>query len=147
MAESVEPYGFVVYTDGSCFTGDRIGAYAWVAIDEDDNESTGGSWVADTTISRMELSGPIEALDYIYRVMGPCVVLVYSDSEYVVKGITDRRRARRKNNDLWDMLDETVDAHELVEFEHVRGHAGNHYNELCDQMAGDLRKEGQKHAV
>lgn len=141
-----EPQGFLVYTDGSCWTGDRIGAYAWVVIDENDVEVTGGDWWEDTTISQMELMAAIEALDQLLMFRGPSVALVMSDSEYVVKGITDRTRARNKNSDLWDCLDEVVDSHVLVAFEHVKGHDGDHYNELVDGMAGKLRKEGQDEA-
>jgi len=114
-----------------------------VAIDEDDNVIEGGGYQHDTTISCMELMGPWEALDQILTFRGPSVVLVHSDSQYVVMGITDRKRKRKVNNELWDMLDEVVDAHELVVFEHVKGHAGDHYNEIVDDMAGKFRKEGQ----
>jgi ribonuclease HI len=141
--------GFEVYTDGSCWTGDRIGAWAWVAVDGDDAHrdpepyELGGGAARDTTISRMELLGPLEALLWIFDTHGPSYVMVYSDSEYVVLGITHRHRARRKNTDLWDDLDLIVDSHEAVEFEHVKGHAGNHYNEICDEHAGKLRKAMQ----
>lgn len=134
---------FIVYTDGSCWTGDRIGAYSWICINEDDDEYCGGSWEADTTISRMELRGPIEALDAIYSSFGSSVILIYSDSEYVVLGATDQSRKRNKNVDLWDTLDAFVSLHEYVGFEHVKGHDGAKYNELADKLAGDLRAKGQ----
>lgn len=137
---------YLVYTDGSCYTGDRIGGYAWVVIDELGVEVSGGSWWKDTTISQMELMGAIEALDQLLMFRGPSIVQVYSDSQYVVLGITDRTRQRKKNLGLWDYLDTVVDAHEFVEFEHVKGHDGDHYNEMVDEMAGKLRKEGQDEA-
>lgn len=135
--------GYIVYTDGSCWTGDRIGAYAWVIVNEQNKERQGGDWEVDTTISRMELSGPIVALDMILMMCGPSVILLYSDSQYVTMGATDRSRQRKKNVDLWNKLDWLVDQHELVAFEHVKGHDGDHYNEMCDELAGQLRKEGQ----
>jgi hypothetical protein len=55
-----------------------------VIVDEDGNEVPGGATEHDTTISRMELMGAIDALESVRFVAGPCVVLVYSDSEYVV---------------------------------------------------------------
>lgn len=132
---------FEVYTDGSCWTKDRIGAWAWVAIDGDSfEEHLDGGVACDTTISRMELIGPLEALLWIHDNHGSSYVYIQSDSEYVVKGITDRSRARRKNNDLWDDLDLIVDSHCAVQFEHIRGHAGHKYNELCDEHAGKLRR-------
>lgn len=133
--------GFLVYTDGSCAATNRIGAYAWVAIDVDDAELLDGDSASDTTISRMELMGPIDALARILEDFGPCVVLVLSDSKYVVDGITDRTRKRNKNVDLWDILDYIVDEHQHVEFEHVKGHAGDYYNELVDSYAGQLRRD------
>lgn len=134
---------FHVYTDGSCWTGDRIGGWAWVAIDQFGEELQGGSSEVDTTISRMELSGIIDALEFIYERCGPSDIVVYSDSEYAVLGIKDRTRQRKKNNDLWDWLDDITDAHGSVEYNHVRGHQGNHYNEIADDLAGEFRKGRQ----
>lgn len=130
---------FHVYTDGSCYTGDRIGGWAWVAIDPYGSEDHGGGSDIDTTISRMELCGPIDALEYLYELYGPIEVVLYSDSEYVVKGITDRTRNRNKNADLWVWLDEITDSHVAVTYQHVRGHQGNHYNEVADKLAGEFR--------
>lgn len=112
-------------------------------VNEQNKERQGGDWEVDTTISRMELSGPIVALDMILMMCGPSVILLYSDSQYVTMGATDRSRQRKKNVDLWNKLDWLVDQHELVAFEHVKGHDGDHYNEMCDELAGQLRKEGQ----
>jgi ribonuclease HI len=134
---------YLVYTDGSCWTGDRVGAYAWVAIDSDGNEYHHGEAEEDTTISRMELLAAAKALEFLYESCGPSVCLVYSDSEYVVLGAMNRKRKRRINQDLWLYLDSLVDFHELVVFEHVRGHDGDHYNEIVDDLAGKLRKEAQ----
>jgi ribonuclease HI len=110
----------VLFTDGSCSAKDRVGEY-------------------DTTISRMELLAAIGALAEVGCKLGPSVVKVFSDSEYVVKGITDRTRARKINNDLWDALDEVTDLHESVTYQHVKGHAGHEHNEKVDQMARGAR--------
>lgn len=140
--------GYLVYTDGSCYHKDRIGSYAWVIIDEDGN-MTGpdGEGVEDTTISRMELSGPVAALYECYLLGGASTILLSSDSEYVVKGINDPSRARRCHNDLWDLLEYAVSLHDEVVFEHVKGHAtddtGHPYNVLVDEYAGQLRKDKQ----
>lgn len=141
MSEIESP--FHVYTDGSCWTGDRIGAWAWVGVDPNGTDFGSGGSDVDTTISRMELMGPIDALEFLYELYGPCDVVIHSDSEYVVLGITDRSRKRNKNGDLWDWLDEITDAHESVEYLHVKGHAGNHYNEIADELAGAYRTERQ----
>lgn len=136
---------YLIYTDGSCSSKDRIGAYAYLIVCEDEYViGPIGEGETDTTISRMELMGPIAALKICYQISGPGVCLVYSDSEYVVKGITDRSRARNKHNDLWDRLDKIVDSHELVVFEHVKGHdtkdRGHPLNHAVDHKAGEVRK-------
>lgn len=133
--------GLLVYTDGSCAATDRVGSYAYVIIDSDYEEFLDGDSELDTTISRMELMGAISSLARILEECGPSSVLLLSDSEYVVKGITNRTRKRNKNVDLWDMLDFVTDEHEQVWFEHVKGHDGDHYNEMVDEHAGKLRKE------
>lgn len=134
---------YLVYTDGSCWTKDKIGSWAWIAIDSGGHEEIHGDWEPDTTISRMELRAVLEALETIYDMSGPSIILVNSDSQYVVMGANDRTRNRNKNNDLWDMLDFAIDSHHLVVLEHVKGHDGNHYNEIIDRLAGQLRKKGQ----
>lgn len=129
---------YTIYTDGSCHHADRIGAWAFIASGPD-FRCDGYGYEDDTTISRMELKAAIMGLAGLGVRQGPCRVSVYSDSEYVVKGITDRGRARNANQDLWDLLDEVTDAHELVEYQHVRGHSGDDGNERVDMMARGAR--------
>jgi len=129
-----------LYTDGSCSAKDRIGGWAWLALDTDTPLYGSGS-EDDTTISRMELKAAIHGLAELGGRYGPCSVLVFSDSQYVVKGITDRTRKRNLNGDLWDLLDEVTDTHESVVYQHVRGHSGHRYNEEVDRLAGLARKQ------
>jgi ribonuclease HI len=99
----------------------------------------------DTTISRMELTGPIHFLEWLFEEehFGPSLVLINSDSEYVVKGANDRGRTRNMHHDLWNRLDAAVDAHVEVQFDHVKGHANNFYNHRADELAGKARKTKQ----
>jgi ribonuclease HI len=90
----------------------------------------------------MELRAPTEALRYLHDKYGALDALVFSDSEYVVLGITDRTRARRKNLDYWARLEEAVALHHYVEFEHVKGHADNRFNIQVDKLAGEARRAG-----
>ena len=136
--------GIALFTDGSCWTGDRIGGWAFVAIDAFGNEVDNSGSETDTTISRMELMAVATGLEEIFLFLGPCEILVFSDSEYVVKGAIDKRRARNKNNDLWDWLDHWEGRHEEVVFEHVRGHQDSYYNDLADRLAGNARVREQK---
>ena len=97
-----------------------------------------------TTNNRMELLGVISALELLKE---PCSVDLYSDSKYVVDGITkgwakgwrargwvksDKKPA--KNPELWGRLLDLLDRHD-VRFHWVKGHADNPYNNRCDELA------------
>lgn len=96
-----------------------------------------------TTNNRMELQAVIEALSALKR---PCRVAITTDSEYVLKGMTEwvvawKRRGWKtadrkpvKNADLWQRLDELVSGHEIT-WHWVRGHTGHPENELADRLA------------
>ena len=96
-----------------------------------------------TTNNRMELTAVIEALSALKR---PSHVRLYTDSQYVQKGITEWLRGWKargwktagkepvKNVDLWKRLDEIAAAHK-VEWHWVRGHSGHDGNERADALA------------
>jgi ribonuclease HI len=132
--------GLALYTDGSCDWTDRTGGWAWVAVDAFDGHEEGSGRFEDTTVNRMELYAVADGLTAIHRAVGPSSVLVHSDSEYVVLGASDPTRKRAKNKDLWKDLDKAMALHDHVEFTHVRGHKGDKYNELADDLAGAARK-------
>jgi ribonuclease HI len=133
--------GIAIFSDGSSWTGDRSGGWAWLAIDAFDGELESCGFASDTTNNRMEMTAWIEGLTSIYDLFGAIDVLMYSDSEYVGLGAMDRNRNRNKNADLWTRLDGAVDLHSYVEFVHVRGHSNHPYNERVDKMAGLARRE------
>jgi ribonuclease HI len=87
----------------------------------------------------MELRGVLEALEY-FKV--PTKMKIYSDSQYVISSIVnghvkkwfEQQDFSKKNLDLWyDILD-LLEFHD-VEFQWVKGHSDNEYNELCDKLA------------
>ncbi len=131
----------VIYTDGGCEPNPGTGGWGAVLIYGDRiKELSGGA--PDTTNNRMEMTAAIEALSALKR---PCRIVLYTDSEYVKKGITEwiaswkkkkwiRRSGPVKNVDLWQRLDALVEKHQ-VEWRWVRGHTGNTYNERCDELA------------
>ncbi len=96
-----------------------------------------------TTNHRMELTAVIEALSALKR---PSRVVLHTDSQYVMKGITEWIRGWKargwrtagkdpvKNVDLWMKLDELCAAHEL-EWVWVKGHSGHDGNERADRLA------------
>jgi len=91
----------------------------------------------------MELMAAIAGLESLKR---PCRVHLTTDSQYVMKGITEwmagwKRRGWRtarkkpvKNADLWERLDAAVNRHQVT-WEWVRGHTGHPENERADQLA------------
>ena len=131
-----------VYTDGACKGNPGPGGWgAWLTFGEHEKELFGGE--ALTTNNRMELTAVIEALASLKR---NCSVTLYTDSEYVRKGITEwiygwKQRGWKtadrkpvKNADLWTRLDALRQLHD-VEWRWVKGHAGDPGNERADGLA------------
>jgi ribonuclease HI len=132
----------IVYTDGACKGNPGPGGWgAWLRSGEHEKELFGGE--RSTTNNRMELTAVIEALASLKR---SCRVAVYTDSEYVRKGMTEwmsgwQRRGWKtadgkpvKNMELWQRLDALRKLHE-VDWHWVRGHTGDPGNERADALA------------
>jgi ribonuclease HI len=131
-----------IYSDGACRGNPGPGGWGVLLRSRGmEKELWGGE--ADTTNNRMELTAVIRALEALKR---PSRVRLYTDSQYVQKGISQwirqwKRRGWRtaerkpvKNIDLWQRLDELAAVHE-VEWHWVRGHAGHVENERADRLA------------
>jgi len=135
------------YTDGACSGNPGPGGWGALLVAKDagkvirKRELCGGE--ADTTNNRMELLGAINALDALER---PSTITIYTDSKYVMNGITQwmhnwkkngwRTAAKKpvKNVELWQLLDEAKNRH-TVTWEWVKGHAGHPENERADELA------------
>lgn len=127
--------GIAVYTDGA-YSKVFGGGWAWIALDGvSDEVLTDSGGESPATSNRMELLAAIMALTSLHKELGPCGVLVRSDSSYLVLGCRDTTRARNANQDLWQRLDNAIQLHRLVVWEHIRGHQGNKYNEMADGLA------------
>jgi ribonuclease HI len=141
---SVKPEGQIVeiFCDGACSGNPGPGGYgAILRYGGHEKEISGGA--RETTNNRMELSAAIEALSILTR---PCTVTVTTDSQYLVKGITEWIRGWQRNGwrnskkepvlnrDLWEQLLVVTQKH-TVQWKWVRGHAGHAENERCDQLA------------
>lgn len=133
----------LAYTDGSASVKYRTGGWAYVCLDEDNGLISDSGAVEDTTIGRMELTAPIEALWYLRHNTKVNEVLILSDSKYVVDGFMDPSRARNQNKDLWIGLDDIACQFKSVTFEHVHGHQGDHFNDIVDKAAVEARKSIQ----
>ena len=90
----------------------------------------------NTTNNRMEIMAVIEALRFIPT---DADVKIFSDSTYVINTMTKNWK-RKKNQDLWIMLDNEV-AGRNIEWQWVKGHSGDLFNEEADKLA---YKEAQK---
>ena len=132
----------VVYTDGGC--RGNPGPGAWAALlryGAHERELSGAEPI--TTNNRMELMGAIVALETLTRASR---VVLYTDSQYVKKGMTEWLRSwvargwltadRKpvKNADLWQRLQTAAERHQ-VDWRWVRGHAGDPGNERVDLLA------------
>lgn len=131
-----------VFCDGACSGNPGPGGYgAILRYGASEKIISGGA--PETTNNRMELTAVIEALRQLKR---PCRVRVTTDSQYVVKGMTEwiagwqrkgwknSKREEVLNRDLWESLLEQASGHSIV-WNWVRGHAGHPENERCDQLA------------
>ena len=138
----------VINTDGSCLGNPGPGGWAAI-LQYGDAEKvlTGGE--AETTNNRMELLAVIMALEALKR---PVEARVISDSAYMKDGITKWingwkrngwKTAAKKpvaNQDLWQRLDAATSRHK-IDWQWVKGHAGDEMNERCDDLA---RAEAEK---
>jgi ribonuclease HI len=130
-----------IYTDGAC--DPNPGPGGWAALLQSKGHEkvlTGNS--AATTNNRMELTAAIQALQALRE---PCLVDIYTDSEYLKRGIAEwlegwrRRGWRRKegalaNADLWQTLDQVMQKHQ-ISWHWVKAHAGNRDNQRVDYLA------------
>lgn len=123
----------ILYTDGACKTTDKTGGWCYILVINDDQIALDFGPVDDTTNNRMEVQAAIEGLNF-------CAdnnikeVTVITDSQYVI-GTVSQGWKRNVNQDILSQLDEAIDRMDKVTWKHVKGHAGNKWNEKCDAFA------------
>ena len=132
----------IIYTDGACRGNPGPGGWgALIKFDSTEKEIYGGQ--ANTTNNQMELSAAIEGLAMLNE---SCSVELFTDSKYVMDGITKwiqnwkknnwRTAAKKevKNKELWQKLDQLISQHQ-VQWHWVKGHSGDAGNEAADLLA------------
>jgi ribonuclease HI len=131
-----------LYTDGACSGNPGPGGWGAILIYGDhQRELNGGE--TPTTNNRMEMMAVIEGLRALKN---PCEVTIFTDSKYVLQGMTEWRfnwikkgwktadNKPVKNADLWQILVELDKTHTLT-WQWVKGHNGDPMNERADTLA------------
>ena len=137
-----------IYSDGSCIGNPGPGGWAAIILEKNKKkEIFGGEKI--TTNNRMELTAVIKALNLIKN---ESKISIYSDSKYIINGITIWMKNWKKNNwktsnkkivknkDLWNLLDKICKIHQ-VNWNWIKGHSGHELNERVDYLA---RSEAEK---
>lgn len=137
-----------IFTDGACSGNPGPGGWGAILRSSGTEKELSGS-EKQTTNNRMEMMAVIVALEALKR---PCRVTITTDSQYVIKGMTEwlagwkaknwKTAAKKpvKNVELWQRLDKAISQHE-VEWQWVRGHQGHVENERADQLAVRAREQ------
>ena len=130
------------FYDGACSGNPGPGGYGTILRSGTHVKELSG-YAAETTNNRMEMLGAIVGLEALKR---PCRVRLTTDSQYLVKGMTEwiegwqqkgwknSKKQEVANRDLWERLLELAEKHQ-IEWVWVKGHAGHPENERCDELA------------
>ncbi len=135
----------LIFTDGSARGNPGPGGWGAIVVCDGKVHELGGRDV-HTTNNKMELTGAIKALEFVSARNISAPIVIFSDSEYVIKGMTEWlvnwqrknwRTAARKpvlNQELWQTLAALAKDFK-IEWQYVAGHSGHEANERCDVIA------------
>lgn len=145
---------YELYTDGSCLDNPGNGGYAYVIINDGEVVREKQEFLGKTTNNIAEISAVINGLTDALT-DNPSRITVFSDSKYVVDGISSWIHSWKKNNwakasgepiknlDYWKRLDDIVSSSPArIKFVYVKGHDDVHYNERCDYLAREAATNG-----
>ena len=131
-----------IFTDGACRGNPGPGGYGSIIRTKDQENEISGS-AENTTNNIMELTAAVVALKQLKE---PCDVTLTSDSQYLVKGMTQwvkgwvekgwvtASKQPVKNKEIWQELERLNKIHK-ISWKWVRGHQGHKENERCDILA------------
>lgn len=135
----------IIYTDGAARGNPGPAGWGSILISGKNIFEIGGS-SSHATNNQMELTGPIEALKHLKKIKADIPIEIFSDSKYVILGITEWifnwqknnwRNAAKKpvlNKELWVELYELTKSFK-IKWNYVAGHNGDEYNERADEIA------------
>ncbi len=127
----------IIHTDGACKGNPGLGSWAATLEYKATKKEISGV-VENTTNNQMELTAVIKALETLKE---PCKIVIYTDSQYVQKGMSEwingwklKNWKNVKNDWLWKQLDQLASLH-VISWQWVRGHNGHTGNEYVDRLA------------
>jgi ribonuclease HI len=145
------PTRIEIFCDGACSGNPGVGGYGAILRSGTTEKELSGA-AGETTNNRMEMTAAIEALAALKR---PCTVIITTDSQYLVKGMTEwlagwirkgwlnSKKEPVLNRDLWERLMAVSRPHDVT-WAWVRGHDGHAENERCDELARAAITEWRK---
>ncbi len=140
-----------IFTDGACSGNPGPGGYGTI-LRYGKREKEISGYFSNTTSNRMELMAAIEGLETLKR---PSRIRIFTDSNYVLKGITiwintwlkrnwlNSQKKPVLNRDLWERLLILSKPHQ-IEWRWIKGHEGHPENERCDKLAKQAIRENAK---
>lgn len=133
-----------IYSDGACANkSTNLGAWCCIVKYKNKEYIVEGK-EENSTNQRMEVAGITTCLPYILKHHKN--IKIITDSMYVVWGINEREKWKRKkkgysNTDLWNPIYNMIDTYKpQIKAEWVKGHNGHTENERCDEIAKKLSK-------
>jgi ribonuclease HI len=137
----------IIYTDGACENNPGKGGWGTILMYNGHKKEMSGAEHL-TTNNKMEMQAAIQGLQALNR---PCIVELYSDSAYLINGMNNWMRNWKRNGwetkdgeevkniDEWQELDSLNSIHKVTWIK-VKGHSDNEYNNRCDQLAVQARR-------
>ena len=131
-----------IYTDGACSGNPGKGGWGAILLYKEHKKEISG-FQMEATNNQTELMAVIESLKIVKKSLK---IIIHTDSKYVQDGITKwilnwkkngwktAKKQPVKNDQLWKELDLLVEEHHIT-WKWVKGHSGNKYNEIADQLA------------